>query len=91
MAASTAVSNVTSTGIRPEIVRRVGQSSRHPIVGTVVRERRFILAEVVDILQQDHPQVNEELEENFADVVVEVRDFYEYQTNASIIIMSKAI
>ena len=81
MAASTAVTGVTGTGIGPEIVSRVGQSSKRTIVGTAVRERPFIPAEVVDILQQDHPQVNAELEENIADVVAEVRDFYEYQTD----------
>ena len=60
-------------------VEPVGQSSQEqPIMETTpMLGHHSIPDEIVDLLRQDIPQ-NETVTENFADVVAEVREYYEY-------------
>ena len=71
------IATVLATG--QETVEPVGQSSQEqPIIKTTpMQDHHFIPDEIVDLLRQVIPQ-NETVTENFADVVAEVREYYEY-------------
>ena len=79
MSTSTNATNATVLAPGQETVEPVGQSSqKQPIMETTpMQDHHSIPNEIVDLLRQDIPQ-NETVTENFADVVAEVREYYEY-------------
>lgn len=79
MSTSTNATNATVLATGQETVEPVGQSSQEqPIMETTpMQDHHSIPDEIVDLLRQDIPQ-NETVTENFADVVAEVREYYEY-------------
>ena len=79
MSTSTNATNATVLATGQETVEPVGQSSQEqPIMETTpMQDHHSIPDEIVDLLRQVIPQ-NETVTENFADVVAEVREYYEY-------------
>ena len=79
MSTSTNATNATVLATGQETVEPVGQSSQEqPIMETTpMQDHHSIPDEIVDLLRQDIPQ-NETVTKNFADVVAEVREYYEY-------------